>query len=72
MNGHEYDLKIEFLHPHGHRETFSWLSVADKCFAPASNTLYIITAPTTITEQMYQISETDFEQSLKAYENYDM
>ena len=37
VNIHEGDLKIEFLHPHGPRKTFSWPSVADKCFVPASN-----------------------------------
>ena len=36
VNVHEGDLKIEFRHPHGPRETFSWPSVADKCFVPAS------------------------------------
>ena len=72
VNANEGDLKIEFLHPHGPRKTFSWPSVADKCFVPASNILCIITAPTTITGQMYRISDTDFEQTLKAYENHKM
>ena len=48
VNVHEGDLKIEFLHPHGPRKTFSWPSVADKCFVSVSNILCIITAPTTI------------------------
>ena len=34
---HEDDLKIEFLHPHGPRKTFSWPSVADKYFGPHSS-----------------------------------
>ena len=72
VNVHEGDLKIEFLHPHGPRKTFSWPSVADKCFVPASNILCVITAPTTITGRIYQISDTDFEQTLKAYENHKM
>ena len=72
VNVHEDDLKIEFLYPHGPRKTFSWPSVADKCYVPASNILCIITAPTTITGQIYQISDTDFEQTLKAYENHKM
>ena len=72
VNVHENNLKIELLHPHGPRKTFSWPSVADKCFVPASNILCIITAPTTITGQMYQISDTDFEQTLKGYENHKM
>ena len=70
-NVHESDLKIEFL-PHGPRKTFSWPSVADQCFDPASNILCIITAPTTTTGRMYQISDTDFEQTLKAYENHNL
>ena len=41
VNAHEGDLKIEFLHPRGTRKTFSWLTVADKCFVPASNILCI-------------------------------
>ena len=49
VNVHEDDLKIEFLHPHGPRKTFSWPSVTDKCFVPASNILCVITTPTTIT-----------------------
>ena len=49
VNVLEVDLKIEFLHPRGPRKTFSWPSVADKCFVPASNILCIVTAPTTIT-----------------------
>ena len=49
VNVHEGDLKIEFLHPHGPRKTFSWPSVADKCFVPASNILCVITAPTKTT-----------------------
>ena len=69
---HEGDLKIEFLHPHGSRKSFSWPSVADKCFVSVSNILRIITAPTTITGRMYQISDTDFEKTLKAYENHKM
>ena len=53
VNEYEGDSKIEFIHPHGPRKTFSWPSVADKCFVPASNILCIITAPRTITGQMY-------------------
>ena len=49
VNVHGGDLKIEFLHPHGPRKTFSWPSVADKYFVPASNILCIITAPATTT-----------------------
>ena len=41
-------------------------------FCPASSILYIIIAPITITAGMYQISDTDFEQTLKAYENHKM
>ena len=67
VNVHEGDLKIEFLHPHGPRKTFIWPSVADKCFVSVSNILCIITAPTTITGQIYRISDTD----LKAYENFE-
>ena len=48
VNLHECDLKTEFLHPHGPRKTFSWPSVADKCFVPLSNIFCIIIAPTTI------------------------
>ena len=39
VNVHESDLKIEFLHPHGPRKTFSRPSVDDKCFALTSNIL---------------------------------
>ena len=70
VNVQEGDLKIEFLHPHEPRKNFGWPSVAGKCFAPVSNILWIIAAPTTITRQMCQISDTDFEQTLKAYENH--
>ena len=66
VNANEGDLKIEFLHPHGPRKTFSWPSVADKCIVPASNVLCVITAPTTTTGRMYRISDTDFEQTLNA------
>ena len=72
VNVHEGDLKIEFLHPHGPRKTFSWPSVSDKCFVSVSNILCIITAPTTITGQIYRISDTDSEQTWKAYENHKM
>ena len=41
VNVHEGDLRIEFLHSHGPRTTFSWPSVADKCFVPASNNLCV-------------------------------
>ena len=71
-NVHESDLKIEFLHPHGPRRTFSWPSVTDKCFAPASKILCITTAPTVITGQMYWISDIDYEQTLQAYEKHKM
>ena len=70
VNAHEGDLKIEFLHPHGPRKTFSWSSVADKCFVSLSNILCIVTAPTTITGRMYQISDTDIKQTLKGHENH--
>ena len=46
VNVHEDDSKIEFLQQHGPRETFSWPSVVDKCFVPASNIICDITAPT--------------------------
>ena len=58
VNVHEGDLKIEFPYPHGPRKNFSWPSVADKCFVPVSNILYVITAPTSITRRMYHISMT--------------
>ena len=41
VNIHEGDLKIEFLHLHGSRKTFSWPFVADKYFFPASN-IYLL------------------------------
>ena len=44
VNVPEGDLKIEFLHTHGPRKTFSWPSVDDKCFVPASDILCVITA----------------------------
>ena len=44
VNVHEGDMKIEFLHPHGPRKTFSWPFVADKCFVPVTNVLCVITA----------------------------
>ena len=72
LNVHESDLKIEFLHSHGPRNIFSWPSVADKCFVPVSNISCAITAPTTITGRMYRISDNEFEQTLKAYENNKM
>ena len=58
VNVHEGDLNIEFVHPHGPRKTFT------------SNILCVIPASTTIIGQMYQISDTDFEETLKAYENH--
>ena len=74
VNVHEGYLKIEFLHPLGSRKASSWPSVADKCFVPASNILCVITAPTTITRQIYWISDTDFQQihkkTIKPYENH--
>ena len=70
-NVHDGDLKIEFLHPQIPRKTFNWPFVADKCFVPVSNILCVITAPTSLTGQMYRISDTDFEQILKAYDNHE-
>ena len=70
MNVHDVDLKIEFLHPHGPGKAFSWPTVTDECFVPASNILCVITAPAAITGQMYQISGADFEQTLKANERH--
>ena len=70
VNAHEGALKIKFLHSNEPKKAFSWPSVADKCFVPASNILCVITAPTTITRQIYWISDTDFQQILKAYENH--
>ena len=50
VNVHDEDhLKTELLHPHGPRKTFSWPSVADKYFVPASNILCVVTAPATTT-----------------------
>ena len=67
VNVHEGDLKIEFIHPHGPRKTFTWPSVADKSFAPASNIVLLSQLQQqSITGQMYWISDTDFEQTLKA------
>ena len=60
----EGDLKIKFLHPHGPRKTLKRPSVTDKCFVPVSNILCVIIAPT--------ISDNEFEQTLKAYENHKM
>ena len=70
VNVHEGDLKTEFLHSHG--KTFNWPSVADKYFVPVSYILCVINAPTTITGPMYRISDTAFEQTLKAYESHKM
>ena len=72
VNVHEGDLKMQFLHPHRPRKNFTGPSVADKGFVTASNILYVIAAPTTVTGRMYRISDTDFEQTLKAYENHKM
>ena len=47
VNVHQDDLKIEFLHPHGPRKTFSWPPVVNKCFIPVPNILW-----------MYWISDT--------------
>ena len=52
------------------RKTFSSPSIADKCFVPVSNILCNITAPATVTGRIYWISDIDFEQTLKAYENH--
>ena len=54
VNVHKGDLNIEFLHPYGLMKTFSWPSVADKCFVPASNILCVMTAPTTITGRNFE------------------
>ena len=47
VNVHQGDLKIEFLHTHGPRKTFSWPPVVNKCFVPVANILW-----------MYWISDT--------------
>ena len=70
MNVHEGDLKISFFHPHRPRKTCSWPSLADKCFVPTLNILCAITGPTTVSRGMYWISDNEFEQTLKAYENH--
>ena len=53
VNVHKDDLKFEFLHQHGPRKTFSWLSVPNKYFVPASKILCVLAAPTTVTGRMY-------------------
>ena len=63
--------RLNFFTHMGPKETFSWPSVANKCLVPASN-ICVIIAPATITGWMYQISDTDFEQTLKAYEKHKM
>ena len=72
VNVHEGDLKMQFLHPHRPRKNFTGPSVADKGFVTASNILCVIAAPTAVTGRVYRISDTDFEQTLKAYENHKM
>ena len=53
-------------------KTFSWPSVADKYFVQRQTFYALSQLQQTITGRMYRISDTDFEQTLKVYENHKM
>ena len=75
VNKHKGDLKIELFHLHRPKKTFRWSSAADKCFVPAtaSNMFYALSQlQQQSMEECIKISDTDFEQTLRAYENHNM
>ena len=70
VNVHEDDLKIEYLHLHGTRKTFSRPSVADVLFQ--RQTFYALSQLQQQSLAECIGSHTGFEQTLKAYENHKM
>ena len=66
----EGDAKIEFMHPHGPRKSFSWPSATDKCYVPFDDILAVINAPTTTSGRTYTISNNDYDQTIAVFNEY--
>ena len=55
----EGDVKIDFMHPHGPRQTFRWPRQTDSCFVPIKNIIQKISAPCTCTGRTYKFDDND-------------
>ena len=64
------DVKIEFLHPHGPRKTFTWPVGGDTCHVPMKNILCSISAPSTATGHTYKILDVDYQNTVSAFEQH--
>ena len=64
------DVKIDFLHPHGPRKTFTWPVGGDTCHIPMKNILCSISAPLTATGRTYNILDVDYQNTVSASEKH--
>ena len=66
----EGDAKIEFMHSHDSRKTFSWPTVADTCYVPFDDILVMITAPKTKAGRTYTISNSDYDETKAVFNEH--
>ena len=64
------DVKIDFLHLHGLRKTFTWPVGGDTCHVPMKNILCSISAPLTATGRTYNILDVDYQNTVSAFEKH--
>ena len=72
VNDEHRDCEVKFLHPHGPGKNFRWPTGVDKCNVPFTNILCSITPPTmsSSTARSYTISDTDFDNTIAAFERF--
>ena len=61
------DLSIRFLHPHGPSKNFYWPSRDDTFDVPLSIILCLISSPATATGRTNQISDDDYDKTVKVF-----
>ena len=61
------DLPIRFHHPHWPSKNFNWSSRGDKLDVPLSSILCLISPPATATGRTYQISDDDYDKTVKVF-----
>lgn len=68
MDKEQGDAEIDFMHPHGPRNTFNWPARDDTCYVPFKNILCVLKTPTTSTGRTYKITDADYQNTVSAFD----
>ena len=68
----EKDFTCKFMHPHGHTETFHWLSRDDEAYIPFSKILAIFETPTSQSSsgRQYKLTKDEIQQTVTVFAQY--